>query len=295
MGQETMGPPEHLKRICDNSGMPMVVYTAAGSPENRESENIERNKRRMDFAAAMEVDCFMYMSGRRPENSNVSRDEIKRAAEDADTWAEYASGYGLELSYHIHTNMLVDSIEEWRLYMNCLEKSKLCIDVSHAELWGYDPVQAIEDFRDRLNYIHFQDYSSCTVRERGKYNPTWVPVGEAECLDFAGVLRKLEEIGYDRWVTSCPGTPPRPANRPSKKHAAVAGCGSICAGSVASPFRDRRGYFVQPIRGKRDCRRYTPRRFRASSAVSLLPPEQQQRSRWYRCRRGQIAGGSALS
>ena len=124
----------------------------------------------------------------------------------------------LELSYHIHTNMLVDSIEEWRLYMNCLEKSKLCIDVSHAELWGYDPVQAIEDFRDRLNYIHFQDYSSCTVRERGKYNPTWVPVGEAECLDFAGVLRKLEEIGYDRWVTSCPGTPP-PSGEPAFEEA----------------------------------------------------------------------------
>ena len=218
MGQEALGPPEHLKRICEDTGMPMVVYTAAGSPDNRESENIERNKRRMDFAAAMGVDCFMYMSGRRPKNSIVSRDDIQRAAEDAETWAEYASGYGLELSYHIHTNMLVDSIEEWKFYMSFLEKSKLCIDVSHAELWGYDPVQAIEDFRDRLNYIHLQDYSSCTVREKGKYNPTWVPVGEAECLDFAGVLRKLEEIGYDRWVTSCPGTPP-PSGEPAFEEA----------------------------------------------------------------------------
>ena len=69
-------------------------------------------------------------------------------------------------------------------------------------------MQAIGDFWDQLNYVHLQDFASCTVREPGRYNPKWVDVGEAEAVDFAGVLRTLEAKGYDRWVTACPGESP---------------------------------------------------------------------------------------
>ena len=202
-----LGPPKRLKQVCEDADMPLCVFTASGSPEDRDWEHVERNKRRMDFAAEMEVDCFMFMSGRRPEGREVEQADIERAAEGAEQWAEYAAQYGLELSYHIHTNLLVDSVADWRLYMSLLDKARLCIDVSHAELWGYDPVQSLNDFWSQLNYVHLQDYSSCTVREPGSYNPEWVSVGEGECLDFAGVLKTLDERSFSRWVTSCPGAP----------------------------------------------------------------------------------------
>lgn len=207
-----MGPPSRLRRICEDADMPMVVYTATGPPGETDWEQAERNKRRMDYAAEVGVDCFMFMSGRKPADRPVAEDDIRREAESADQWAEYAAQYGLELSYHIHTNTLVDSIDEWKLYMSLLRRAGLCIDVSHAELWGYDPVQSILDFWDQLNYVHLQDYASCTVREYGRYNPEWVNVGEGECLDFAGVLATLEERGYTRWVTACPGEVPKGAD-----------------------------------------------------------------------------------
>jgi len=202
-----LGTPKHLRKICEDTGMPLAVYTASGSPDSRDRAHVERNKRRVEFAAEMGADCFMFMSGPKPEGREVTKDDIERAAAGAEQWAGYAAQYGLELSYHIHTNLLVDSIEEWKLYMSQLDRARLCIDVSHAELWGYDPVQAIVDFWDQLNYVHLQDYASCTRREAGRYNPVWVDVGQAECLDFAGVLKTLAEKGFDRWVTACPGEP----------------------------------------------------------------------------------------
>lgn len=202
-----MGPPARLRRICENTDMPLKIYTAQGSPDNRDWENVERNKRRIDFAAEMEADCFMYMNGSKPQGRPVSQDDIKAAAEGAEAWADYAAQYGLELSYHIHTNLLVDSSEDWRTYMSLLDKAKLCIDVSHAQLWGYDPVQSIRDFKEQLNYVHLQDYSSSTRRADGYYDPAWVSVGEAEKCDFPAIAKVLEEIGYDRWVTGCPGVP----------------------------------------------------------------------------------------
>lgn len=202
-----VGPPSRLRKICRNTGMPMAIFTANGTPDVRDWENVERNKRRMDYAAEVEADCFMYMTGRKPEGRPVSEDDIRAAAEGAEIWAEYAAQYGLEISYHIHTNTLVDSTEDWKLYMSLLKKAKLCIDVSHAYLWGYDPAESIRDFRDQLNYIHLQDYSSTSREEDGRYLPVWCDVGQAENVDFAGTLSALEEIGFTRWVTACPGDP----------------------------------------------------------------------------------------
>jgi|GEM_PF-232217 len=202
-----LGSPGRLRRICDNTGMPLVVYTASGSPDRREWEHVERNRRRMEYAAELGVDCFMFMNEGKSPGTAVGEDDITAAAEGAEEWASYAADLGLEISYHIHTNTLVDSIDEWRLYMRHLNRAKLCIDVSHALLWGYDPIEAIRDFRSQLNYIHLQDYSSTSRAEDGTYLPVWCDVGDGEAVDFQAVVGVLSEIGFTRLVTACPGEP----------------------------------------------------------------------------------------
>ncbi len=209
-----LGPPSRLKQVCTDAGMPMTVFTALGSPDDRDFRHVEGNRRRMEFAAEMGVECFMFMSGGKPEGREAGEDEIRRAAEGAEEWADYASTMDLELSYHIHTNTLVDSIAQWQLYMSCLKKARLCIDVSHAQLWGYDPVASVRDFWTQLNYVHLQDYSSCTRAEDGRYNPVWCDVGVAENVDFPAVLKALDDLGYDGVITSCPGEPVAGADDP---------------------------------------------------------------------------------
>ena len=202
-----LGTPQRLRRVCQDAGLPLVVYTAGGSPDNRDWANVEANKRRMEFAGEVGADCFMFMNGNKPAGRAVTPDDLKAAAEGADVWAEYAAQYGLELSYHIHTNLLVDSIADWRYYMSQLQVAKLCIDVSHAQLWGYDEADCLRDFRSQLNYVHLQDYSSTSRRADGYYLPVWVDVGQAANVDFVRVRQALEEINYTRWVTAVPGEP----------------------------------------------------------------------------------------
>jgi sugar phosphate isomerase/epimerase len=202
-----MGTSNRLRQICQNTEMPLVVLTASGSPDNRDWAHVERNKRRIEYAAEVGADCFMFMNGPKPQDRAVTDDDLKAAADGADAWAEYAAQFGLELSYHIHTNLLVDSVEDWRTYMGYLDTAKLCIDVSHAQLWGYDPVDSIRDFRSQLNYVHLQDYASTSRREDGWYLPVWCDVGQAENVDFPAIRSVLEETNFERWVTACPGEP----------------------------------------------------------------------------------------
>lgn len=193
-----------MRRICADAGLPLAVYTACGNPEDRSWANTEANRRRIEFAAEMEADCFMFMTGPKPRGRPVTTADLRAAAEAADAWAEYGAACGVELSYHIHTNTLVDSVADWRTYVGLLERARLCIDVSHAQLWGADPVAALREFAPRLNYVHLQDYASTSRDPDGAYQPVWCDVGAAEAVDFAAVMAALVEIGYRRWVTACP-------------------------------------------------------------------------------------------
>ena len=207
MSADWLGHPSRLRRVCEDAGLPMAVYTASGSPDVREWAHVERNRRRMEYAAEVGADCFMFMSGGKPAGRPVTEDDLTAAADGAEAWAEYAETLGLEISYHIHTNTLVDSVADWKFYSGRLRKARLCIDVSHARLWGYDPSDSIRDFRSRLNYMHLQDYTSTSRDESGRYDPVWCDVGEGADVDFAAIRRALVEIGFSRWVTSCPGIP----------------------------------------------------------------------------------------
>ena len=204
LSPEWLGTPGRLRRVCADAGMPLAAYTG-GSPDQRDRAHVEVNRRRMEYAAEMEVDCFMFMSGPKPEGRAVTREDIQAAAAGAEEWAEYAAQFGLELSYHIHTNTLIDSSQDWTFYMSLLERAKLCIDVSHAQLWGYDPVESLRDFRDQLNYVHLQDFTEYSRDEDGTYLPQWCDVGVAANVDFPAVLLTLVDMEYDRWVTSVPG------------------------------------------------------------------------------------------
>jgi inosose dehydratase len=166
---------------------------------------MEMNKRRMDFAAEVGADCFMFMGAGKPQDRPVNDDDIAALADVSEEWAEYAGQYDLEVCYHIHTNTTIDSIEDWAKYMSLLRKCKLCIDVSHSALWGYDPVESIKRYKDQLIYVHLQDYASYAGGDGESYDVNWVDVGSGTVMDFPKIMKTLEDIGYDRWVTACPG------------------------------------------------------------------------------------------
>ena len=201
-----VGPPQRIRKICDNVDLPIAAVTARGLPIDKNWEQMEINKRRIDFAAAVEADCFMFMGAGKPKDRPVNSEDLAALADVSEQWAEYASQYGLEVCYHIHTNTTVDSIDDWAKYMSLLRKCKLCIDVSHSALWGYDPIESIRRYSDALVYVHLQDYGSVTGGNDGTpYDVGWVDVGAGTVMDFPGIMSTLSELKYDRWVTACPG------------------------------------------------------------------------------------------
>ena len=193
-----LGTPERVQHICNNVGMPIAVVTGAGISLDKNPNMLEHNKRRIDFAAAVEADNFMFMGAGKPARGYATDEEIAALAEVGDELADYALQYNLDVCYHIHENTTIDSTEEWAKLMDMMKICKLCIDVSHSALWDFDPRESVKHYKDTLVYIHLQDYKD-----------DWVELGEGNLLDFPGTLKSLEEIGYNRWVVTCPGNTDR--------------------------------------------------------------------------------------
>ena len=168
----------------------------------------------MEFAAEMECDCFMFMCAEQPADRLANADEIARAADAADEWAAYGADLGLDLTMHIHTNHTVNSLETWSTYMQRLQTAGLCIDVSHAHLWGINPTDALTLYRNQLNYVHLQEYTSVDIQDGRWYYPDWVDVHVPGHMDFPAIKSNLEASGFDRWVTACPGAPIPGADSP---------------------------------------------------------------------------------
>ena len=113
-----------------------MVVTAQGLPIDKDWTQMELNKRRIDFAAEVGADCFMFMGAGKPRESDAGFNHIAALADVSEEWAEYAAQYGLEVCYHIHTNTTVDSIEDWAKYMSLLRKCKLCASMSRTPRSG---------------------------------------------------------------------------------------------------------------------------------------------------------------
>ena len=204
-----LGTPKRLKQICDNVGLPLAVVTTASSlhglPIDKDWNEMDVYKRRIDFAAEAEADCFMFRGGAKPTDRPVNDSDIAALAEVSEEWAEYAAQYNLEVCYHIHTNGTVDSIEDWAKYMTLVRKCKLCIDVLHTTLWGDTPAEAIRRYKHQLIYVHLHDYRRPSGGGDTPYQTEVVDIGGGSEIDFPAVMKTLEEIGYNRWVTVCPG------------------------------------------------------------------------------------------
>ncbi|MCA2221439.1 TIM barrel protein [Nonomuraea aurantiaca] len=136
---------------------------------------------------------------------------------DAADWPGYASRVqiaadrcrerGFEPAFHHHLGTYVETPEDVERLLE-LTDVQLCLDTGHLLLAGGDPVTALRDWSDRVGHVHVKDGDTAILGQaladgvdlrelmgRGGF----APLGEGE-LDLPGVVRALDEIGYQGWI-----------------------------------------------------------------------------------------------
>lgn len=132
-------------------------------------------------------------------------------ADGADTVAQRVlDETGLRTVLHHHTGTWVETPQETErlLDMTNDELLGLVFDTGHWSFGGGDPLAGIRQFADRIWYVHFKDHDPEVAAQSRIHKwdgPASVgkgifpELGKGD-VDFPGILRELEKIGYDSWI-----------------------------------------------------------------------------------------------
>lgn len=147
-------------------------------------------------------------AGRVEENGvRLTGEEWGVVAENINAACDTAAGFGLRTVFHHHAGTYIETPGEVE---RLLEQSGigLCLDTGHYVYGGGDPVEAVQSFGKRVEYLHFKDVRPGRLREArekrlgfldGVRAGVFCELGKG-CVRFPELLAELAKIDYDGWA-----------------------------------------------------------------------------------------------
>jgi inosose dehydratase len=157
--------------------------------------------------------------GRGAENRALGLDKSgwERLAEGVKRAEQLARSRGFEPTFHPHVSTFVEAPWEIERLLELTEIG-MTLDTGHVLLGGGDPVQAMRDWGERINYVHVKDVRMNVLRgaidARADMIEAWrrgifCELGEGD-VDLMGFFDELARAGYSGWLVVEQDRIPRP-------------------------------------------------------------------------------------
>ncbi|ADM68708.1 Inosose dehydratase [Paenibacillus polymyxa E681] len=131
----------------------------------------------------------LVIGGGAVRSGGIRESDYEALARGLDQAASIAQKYNLIPSYHPHLGTICETPEQLDKIMG-LTSINLCPDTAHIEAGGGDPVEVIRQYKDRIKYVHFKDYSS----------GSFLPLGAGH-QNFSEMVSLLRDMNYNGWIT----------------------------------------------------------------------------------------------
>jgi inosose dehydratase len=140
-----------------------------------------------------------------------------RLADGVARAADLARARDYEPTFHHHTGTFVETPQEIERVLELTDVG-LLLDTGHLALGGGDAVQALHDWRDRIDHVHVKDYSRAILEgvlaDRADMEEAWrrgvfVELGAGD-VDLDAFFRAVAESGYSGWLVVEQDRIPRP-------------------------------------------------------------------------------------
>ncbi|MHC8508686.1 MAG: myo-inosose-2 dehydratase [Rhodospirillales bacterium] len=184
---------------------------------------IEREKDRiaaqMALFKAADAPCIVYgetagtIQGERsaPLASKrlIDDDEMKTYGRKLTAFAEWCAGEGMPIAYHHHMAAPVETEPELnRLMENSGAALPLLLDTGHMAFAGGDSLRVIDKYHARITHVHAKDVRQNVIDAVDRTSQSFLDAVIAGAftvpgdgsLDFAAVMRRLADYGYEGWI-----------------------------------------------------------------------------------------------
>ncbi len=197
---------ERIGRMLDDLKLGAVVETGARflldprekheptllhpSPEGR-ARRVAFLERAIDIAAIWRAEAVSFWAG--VPQSGLAREQVMAWLDEGlEQVLAYAERANVVAAFEPEPGMLIETCGEFE-DLNARHPSlRLALDTGHCIVsQDIDPAEAVRRYRDHLGTVAIEDMA------RGVH--VHLPFGEGD-MDVPGVLRTLEEIGFERLV-----------------------------------------------------------------------------------------------
>ena len=178
-----------LKAELDCHGLELVSIFSAVSKWVAAERGDERAAFTRNCEILQQMGASLAVLGTGP--AERSPDSYRQVSEVLNTCGAIARDHGLKLSLHPHG--IAGGPEDWRALTDLCppELVGYCADLGNLDMYGSDPLDFCSRYFDRINYIHFKDYSG--------EDSAFVPLGQGQS-QIAACTRALVARGFSGWM-----------------------------------------------------------------------------------------------
>ncbi len=152
-----------------------------------------------------------YTAGHSDRAPRLSPEEWAGFMSNVRAVCERANEYGVRPVIHPHAGGYIEFADEIAAVARDIpyEIAGLCLDTGHLYYSRMDPVEYLKKYADRLDYVHFKDVHEPVYRQvlgehirffDGCGKGSMCPIGTGS-LDYPGIKKALEDIGYSGYIT----------------------------------------------------------------------------------------------
>jgi inosose dehydratase len=184
--------PERLVQLLEAHGLKLIaVYSGANFIF---PDVLSQELWRIEGAALLAASCgatHLVVGGGAQTLKRPGDREYKGLGAALEEVCAIAERNGLTASFHPHLTTIVETAADVARVLDA-SSIHLCPDTGHVLLAGDDPATLIKTHAERIEYIHLKDVDLQTRN--------FVPLGTGS-LDLPSVMRAIDEINFDGWVT----------------------------------------------------------------------------------------------
>ena len=203
--------PEQFKALLERYGLTLSALYGGGrfSDAGQYQETVAYNTRVAKFVAANGSDRIVFGPRGPRTEGGTTLEELKTAAKTINEAAKRCFDLGVKACVHPHLYTEIQNENEIDVIMELTDPNYVffCPDTAHLTKAGMDPVAIMRRYKERIAYVHIKDVTPdepdrdlFPVLSGTEAIPIFCELGLGT-VDFPPVIRLLEEIGYDGWIT----------------------------------------------------------------------------------------------
>jgi len=217
--------PEQLKQLLASRNLAFVALSsgAVRIDPAHQAEDLEIHLRNAKFLQAA-GGLYLQVVDERPRGRAPANDDYLRMGRLLTELGRRTADLGVQLGYHNHMGNLGQAPEEVARVLDAADPRfvKLELDTAHYAQAGGDPALAVEQYRERLLFLHLKDLET-PVPGQGPDTYRFVELGRGR-IDLSKVFAALAKIRFSGWAVveldrvPDPGRTPRESGLMSRRY-----------------------------------------------------------------------------